>query len=59
MVDMMCALSHKFRPSVTFQGRLEDDLEYIKYLEIVKEFDWDEMDMSTKKYWMHWYKFVF
>lgn len=59
MVDMMCALSHKFRPSVTFQGRLEDDQEYIKYLEIVKEFDRDEMDMSTKKYWMHWYKFVF
>lgn len=59
MVDMMCALSHKFRPSVTFQWRLEDDLEYIKYLEIVKDFDWDEMDMSTKKYWMHWYKFVF
>lgn len=59
MVDMMCALSHKFRPSVTFQWRLEDDLEYIKLLEIVKEFDWDEMDMSTKKYWMHWYKFIF
>lgn len=59
MVDMMCALSHKFRPSVTFQGRLEDDLEYIKYLEVVKEFDWDEMDMSTKKYRMHRYKFVF
>jgi len=59
MVDMMCALSHKFRPSVTFQGRLEDDLEYIKLLETVKDFDWDEMDMSTKKYRMHWYKFVF
>lgn len=59
MVDMMCALSHKFRPSVTFQGRLEDDLEYIKYLEIVKGFDRDEMDMSTKKYWMHRYKYVF
>ena len=35
MVDMMCALSHKFRPSVTFQWRLEDDLEYIKLLETV------------------------
>lgn len=59
MVDMMCALSHKFRPSVTFQWRLEDDLEYIKLLETVKDFDWDEMDCSSKKYWMHWYKFVF
>lgn len=45
MVDMMCALSHKFRPAVTFQTRSEDDKEYIKMQELVKEFDYDEMQM--------------
>ena len=45
MVDMMCALSHKFRPSVTFQARSEEDQEYIKMQELVKEFDYDEMGM--------------
>lgn len=59
MVDQMCALSHKFKPNVTFQGRQEDDLEYIEYLEKVKEFDYDEMQMWTKKYRVNRYKFVF
>jgi len=59
MVDMMCALSHKFRPSVTFQARQEDDKEYIKMQELVKEFDYDEMQMWTKNYWMQWYKYIF
>lgn len=59
MVDMMCALSHKFRPSVTFMARSEDDKEYIKMQELVKEFDYDEMWMWMKNYWMHRYKYVF
>lgn len=59
MVDMMCALSHKFRPSVTFQARSEEDQQYIKMQELVKEFDYDEMGMWIKNYWMQWYKYVF
>jgi hypothetical protein len=27
--------------------------------ELVKEFDYDEMWMWTKNYWMQWYKYVF
>lgn len=45
MVDMMCALSHKFAPSVTFMKRGEDDTETVQMLERVKDFDYEEMEM--------------
>jgi len=55
----LVALSHKDTPTVKFMGRQIWDDSRAKNLERLKDFDYEEMWLSEKKYWVQRHKYFY